>query len=303
MRSLELELPANRSRSSSRSQQFARDVVAPRAAAIDESGEFPADVMHAAAGRGLLGVTIPTGVGRAGPRLRQLRAGDRGHRARQRHGRRLAVGHQLARRRTASRTPARDQQRREWLRRLARGDAIGAFALSEPDAGTDAANQQTKAVQDRPTAIASPDERSGSPTPTLRPSAIVFASHAARTARAGRHGVSRADGRAGHHADGARRFARRPRPRLHGPRARSSRSATSRCSAQSTRDSGSRCGRCRAAASRSPRRRSASARRRSPRRSRHAKHARAVRPADRELSSDSVDAGRHGDRARRRRAC
>src|SRR5207253_1875128 len=39
----------------------------------------------------------------------------------------------------------RDQQRERWLRRLASGDAIGAFALSEPDAGTDAANQKTKA--------------------------------------------------------------------------------------------------------------------------------------------------------------
>src|SRR5207244_2651207 len=31
--------------------------------------------------------------------------------------------------------------------RLASGEAIGAFALSEPDAGTDAANQLTKAVK------------------------------------------------------------------------------------------------------------------------------------------------------------
>src|SRR5207342_660671 len=34
-----------------------------------------------------------------------------------------------------------------WLRRLASGTAIGAFALSEPDAGTDAANQHTRAVK------------------------------------------------------------------------------------------------------------------------------------------------------------
>ena len=38
--------------------------------------------------------------------------------------------------------------RRSWHHRaLATGAAIGAFALSEPDAGTDAANQQTKAVK------------------------------------------------------------------------------------------------------------------------------------------------------------
>ena len=45
-------------------EQFAREVVAPRAAAIDESGEFPLDVMRAAAGRGLLGVDAAERVGR-----------------------------------------------------------------------------------------------------------------------------------------------------------------------------------------------------------------------------------------------
>ena len=34
-------------------EQFARGIVAPRAASIDERGEYPLDVMHAAAGRGL----------------------------------------------------------------------------------------------------------------------------------------------------------------------------------------------------------------------------------------------------------
>ena len=47
-------------------EQFARDVVAPRAAAIDAGGEFPSDVMQAAAGFGLLGVTVSTAWGGAG---------------------------------------------------------------------------------------------------------------------------------------------------------------------------------------------------------------------------------------------
>src|ERR671934_281416 len=46
-------------------EQFAREVVAPRAAAIDESGAFPIDVIRAAAGRGLLGVTVPRSWGGA----------------------------------------------------------------------------------------------------------------------------------------------------------------------------------------------------------------------------------------------
>ena|SRR5439155_8529577 len=46
--------------------RFAREVVAPRAAAIDESGEFPADLIRPAAAAGLLGVTIPRAWGGAG---------------------------------------------------------------------------------------------------------------------------------------------------------------------------------------------------------------------------------------------
>ena len=38
---------------------FATEVVAPRAAGIDESGAFPHDVLRAAAERGLLGMTVP----------------------------------------------------------------------------------------------------------------------------------------------------------------------------------------------------------------------------------------------------
>ena len=41
-----------------------------------------------------------------------------------------------------------DEQRAAWLPRLATGEALGAFALSEEDAGTDAANQQTRATFD-----------------------------------------------------------------------------------------------------------------------------------------------------------
>jgi len=41
-----------------------------------------------------------------------------------------------------------DAQRELWLRRLATGEAIGAFALSEEQAGSDAANQKTTAIAD-----------------------------------------------------------------------------------------------------------------------------------------------------------
>jgi alkylation response protein AidB-like acyl-CoA dehydrogenase len=61
-----LELTAEQKAFQQQVEQFAREIVAQRAAGIDKSGEFPADVMHAAAGQGLLGVTIPKAWGGLG---------------------------------------------------------------------------------------------------------------------------------------------------------------------------------------------------------------------------------------------
>src|SRR5262245_66392569 len=47
-------------------EAVAGEGVAPRAAAIDESGEFPLDVIRAAATKGLTGVTIPKAWGGLG---------------------------------------------------------------------------------------------------------------------------------------------------------------------------------------------------------------------------------------------
>src|SRR4051812_26287629 len=46
--------------------RFAREAVAPQAAAIDESGDFPVDLIRAAASHGLLAVTTAATWGGAG---------------------------------------------------------------------------------------------------------------------------------------------------------------------------------------------------------------------------------------------
>src|SRR5712692_9528404 len=61
-----LELTDDQKAFQATAQRFAREIVAQRAAGIDKSGEFPSDVMHAAAEHGLLGVTIPKAWGGAG---------------------------------------------------------------------------------------------------------------------------------------------------------------------------------------------------------------------------------------------
>jgi alkylation response protein AidB-like acyl-CoA dehydrogenase len=155
-----LELTAEQRAFQQQIEQFAREIVAQRAAGIDKSGEFPADVIHAAAGQGLLGVTIPKAWGGLGKDyISYALAIETIARASATVAVSLSVTNSLVAEVIAH--AGRDAQREKWLRRLASGEVIGAFALSEPDAGTDAANQQTKAVRSG----AGYKIRSGSPTP------------------------------------------------------------------------------------------------------------------------------------------
>jgi butyryl-CoA dehydrogenase len=141
-----LELTAEQKAFQEQIEAFARDVVALRAAGIDKSGEFPTDVMVAAAQHGLLGVTIPKQWGGAGrDYVSYALAIEAVARASATVAVSLSVTNSLVGELIAH--AGRDAQRERWLRPLARGDAIGSFALSEPEAGTDAANQQTRAVR------------------------------------------------------------------------------------------------------------------------------------------------------------
>src|SRR5439155_528837 len=125
-------------------EQFAREVVAPRARAIDESGAFPLDVLRAAAARGLLGVAVSSEWGGAGrDYVSYALAIEAIARASATVAVALSVTNSLVAELIAH--AGRGPHKERWLRRLARGEAIGAFALSEADAGTDAANQQTRA--------------------------------------------------------------------------------------------------------------------------------------------------------------
>ena len=127
-------------------EQFAREVVAPRAAAIDATGQYPLDVMRAAGARGLCGATIPAAWGGGGlDYLSYVLAIETIAKASATVAVALSVTNSLVAELVAhsGRAPHKEQ----WLRRLASGDAIGAFALSEPEAGTDAANQKTRAVR------------------------------------------------------------------------------------------------------------------------------------------------------------
>jgi butyryl-CoA dehydrogenase len=123
---------------------FARDHVAPAAARIDESAVFPAALVAEAAGRGYLGLLIAREAGGAGAsHLGYALAIEAIARASATMAVILAVHNSLVS--ATLQAAGSEAQRRTWLPRLATGEALGAFALSEADAGTDAANQQTVA--------------------------------------------------------------------------------------------------------------------------------------------------------------
>jgi butyryl-CoA dehydrogenase len=126
---------------------FARDHIAPRAASIDETGAFPRDLIREAAARGLMGVTLPMEWGGAGrDYVSYALAIEALARASSVVAVIAAVNNSLVAEPIAE--FGSEGQKQTWLRRLATGESIGAFALSEEHAGSDAANQQTVARLD-----------------------------------------------------------------------------------------------------------------------------------------------------------
>ena len=144
---MDLELTDDQQAFHQRVLQFALGRVAPRAGAIDETGEFPRDLVREAAGLGLMGVTIPRPAGGAGQdSISYALAIEVLAKASAVVAVIAAVNNSLVAEPLAQ--FGTDAQKQMWLRRLASGESIGAFALSEEHAGSDAANQQTIARLD-----------------------------------------------------------------------------------------------------------------------------------------------------------
>src|SRR6187549_2028290 len=135
-----LELTADQRAYQKRVEQFAAEHVAARAAEIDETGAFPRALVRDAAALGLMGVTIPTNWGGAGlDHVSYAIAIEALAAASAVIAVIAAVNNSLVAEPLAR--FGSDAQKETWLRRLASGEALGAFALSEEHAGSDAANQ------------------------------------------------------------------------------------------------------------------------------------------------------------------
>jgi alkylation response protein AidB-like acyl-CoA dehydrogenase len=128
-------------------EAFAADRVAPAAAAIDETNRFPLEIVREAAFRGLLGITLPEKWGGGGrDHVSYVLAIEALARASSVLAVIVTVNTSLVAEPIAQ--FGSEAQQQLWLPRLASGQSIGAFALSEEHAGSDAANQQTVARLD-----------------------------------------------------------------------------------------------------------------------------------------------------------
>lgn len=129
-------------------QEFAEKEVAPIAAEIDETGEFPLQTVRKMAELGILGIPFPKEYGGAGAdTMAYIMAVEEMSRACATTGVILSAHVSLACHPVYQ--FGSEEQKRKYLVPMAKGHLLGAFGLTEPNAGTDASNQQTVAVLDK----------------------------------------------------------------------------------------------------------------------------------------------------------
>jgi cyclohexanecarboxyl-CoA dehydrogenase len=128
-------------------RDFARKEIAPHAAEWDEAQHFPRELFTRLGELGLLGIVIPESYGGAGlgyeayvAILEEVGAADG------------AIGLSVAAHNSLCTNHlylfGSEELKREYLPRLAGGEWIGAWGLTEPQAGSDAGGTRTTAVRD-----------------------------------------------------------------------------------------------------------------------------------------------------------
>ena len=128
-------------------RRYVRERLVPREQQVAEQDEVPADLVAEMARQGLFGYSIPEAYGGAGMTTEELvlaamELSQCSVAFRARVGTNTGIGSEAL---VADGTP---EQKDRYLPRLASGEWTGAFALTEPDAGSDAAALRTSARRD-----------------------------------------------------------------------------------------------------------------------------------------------------------
>jgi len=127
-------------------RQIARERIRPRAPEIDRTGEYPQDIRELLGEQDILGLPFAEEYGGTGTGTLMLQIGV------EEIARECASSALILMIQELGSLPialfGSDEQKRKWLPRLATGEISPAFALSEPEAGSDPAAMRTTAVQD-----------------------------------------------------------------------------------------------------------------------------------------------------------
>jgi short/branched chain acyl-CoA dehydrogenase len=126
-------------------RDFARQEIAPVAEELDRTKSFPYEIVKRLAELDLMGIPFPEEYGGAGGDslayalvVEELTRVD------------SSVAITLCAHTSLGTQPiylfGSEEQKREWMPRLCSGELLGAFGLTEPEAGSDAGNTQTRAV-------------------------------------------------------------------------------------------------------------------------------------------------------------
>lgn len=127
------------------SRNFAKNEITPIAEELDKTGQFPYEVWKKMAGLGICGIPIPEEYGGGGLdwlamiiAIEEISRGD------------ASLGNSFLDSVTLPMnllyTFVTEEQKKKWLIPLATGEKIGAFGLTEPQAGSDTSAIQTRAI-------------------------------------------------------------------------------------------------------------------------------------------------------------
>jgi alkylation response protein AidB-like acyl-CoA dehydrogenase len=143
---MHFELTEEQAMIQSAARDFAREQIVPVAAKYDALGEFPVETIRQMGELGLMGVETPEEYGGAGldaigyvVALMEISAADAAH------GTIMSVNNSLYSHGILFN--GTEEQKQKFLRPVAAGEAVGAYALTEPQSGSDSASMRTRAVK------------------------------------------------------------------------------------------------------------------------------------------------------------